>query len=113
MPATLITVILLCGSSLLMTVAWYAHLKRAPHRHWTYAALTSWAIAFFEYLILVPALRLGYTQFSIAQLKIIQETIGLAIFIPFSIGYLKEPFRRDYIWAALCLIGAVYFIFRG
>jgi uncharacterized protein (DUF486 family) len=96
-----------------MTFAWYAHLKNLQGKPWIIAALISWGIALFEYLIQVPANRIGYTQLNLSQLKIIQEVIALAVFIPFSIYYMKQPIKEDYYWAGLCLFGAVYFIFRS
>ncbi|MGE3164087.1 MAG: DMT family protein [Planctomycetota bacterium] len=107
------TILLLVGSNVFMTFAWYAHLKELNHRPWWIAALISWSIAFFEYLLQVPANRIGYTVFSLPQLKITQEVITLAVFVPFSIVYMKQPLRLDFLWAALCLCGAVFFIFRG
>lgn len=106
------TVLLLTCSNLFMTFAWYAHLKNMSSKPWFIAALASWGIAFFEYMIQVPANRIGYTQLSLAQLKILQEVITLSVFVPFSILYMKEGFKLDFIWAGLCLIGAVYFMFR-
>lgn len=95
-----------------MTFAWYAHLKELNHKPWIIAALISWGIAFFEYMLQVPANRIGFTVLSVAQLKILQEIITLAVFVPFALLYLKEPLKLDYLWAALCMIGAVYFMFR-
>ena len=106
------TVLLLTCSNLFMTFAWYAHLKNMSSKPWFIAALASWGIAFFEYMIQVPANRIGYTQLSLAQLKILQEVITLSVFVPFSILYMKEGFKQDFIWAGLCLVGAVYFMFR-
>ena len=106
------TVLLLTCSNLFMTFAWYAHLKNMSSKPWFIAALASWGIAFFEYMIQVPANRIGYTQLSLAQLKILQEVITLSVFVPFSIFYMKEGFKLDFIWAGLCLVGAVYFMFR-
>ncbi|MGN0873433.1 MAG: DMT family protein [Victivallales bacterium] len=106
------TVLLLTCSNLFMTFAWYAHLRNMSSKPWFIAALASWGIAFFEYMIQVPANRLGYTQLSLAQLKILQEVITLSVFVPFSIFYMKEGFKLDFIWAGLCLVGAVYFMFR-
>ena len=106
------TVLLLTCSNLFMTFAWYAHLKNMSSKPWFIAALASWGIAFFEYMIQVPANRIGYTQLSLAQLKILQEIITLSVFVPFSILYMKEGFKLDFIWAGLCLVGAVYFMFR-
>ncbi|CAG1021334.1 hypothetical protein DOJK_00908 [Patescibacteria group bacterium] len=96
-----------------MTFAWYAHLKELHAKPWFVAALVSWSIALFEYLLQVPANRIGYRVMNVAQLKVLQEVIALTVFVPFSIWYLKEPFKQDYLWAGLCLIGAVYFMFRG
>ena len=106
------TVLLLTCSNLFMTFAWYAHLKNMSSKPWFIAALASWGIAFFEYMIQVPANRIGYTQLSLAQLKILQEVSTLSVFVPFSILYMKEGFKLDFIWAGLCLVGAVYFMFR-
>lgn len=107
------TVILLICSNIFMTFAWYAHLKELNNKLWIIAALISWGIALFEYLLQVPANRIGYTVLSVGQLKILQEVITLSVFIPFSMFYLKEPLKNDYIWAGLCLLGAVYFVFRS
>ena len=106
------TVLLLTCSNLFMTFAWYAHLKNMSSKPWFIAALASSGIAFFEYMIQVQANRIGYTQKSLAQLKILQEVITLSVFVPFSILYMKEGFKLDFIWAGLCLVGAVYFMFR-
>jgi uncharacterized protein (DUF486 family) len=95
-----------------MTFAWYGHLKTLSDKPWLVAAIVSWLIAFFEYLLQVPANRIGSTSFSVAQLKIIQEVITLLVFVPFSIYFLDQPIRRDFIYAGLCMMGAVYFIFR-
>lgn len=103
--------LLLC-SNVFMTFAWYAHLKELSHKPWFIAALISWGIALFEYMLQVPANRIGYTVLSVGQLKIIQEVITLSIFLPFSVYYLREPLKLDYLWAGLCLVGAVYFMFR-
>lgn len=103
---------LLILSNVFMTFAWYGHLKNLASKPWWIAALISWAIALFEYLLQVPANRIGFTQFSLAQLKILQEAITLAVFVPFALFYMDQPFKLDYLWAALCLMGAVYFIFR-
>jgi uncharacterized protein len=113
LPVSVQTVGLLIASNVFMTVAWYAHLKELSSKPWYVAALISWGIALFEYLLQVPANRIGYTQFSLAQLKITQEVITLAVFVPFALFYMNEPFKLDYVWAALCLMGAVYFIFRA
>ncbi|HEY6872727.1 MAG TPA: DMT family protein [Geobacteraceae bacterium] len=107
------TVFLLMLSNVFMTFAWYAHLKNLRTRHWLIAVLVSWCIAFFEYLVQVPANRLGYGRFSLAQLKIIQEVITLSIFVPFAIFYMGQPIKLNYLWAGFCLAGAVFFIFRG
>jgi len=112
-PVLLQTAGLLILSNIFMTVAWYGHLKSLNTKAWYVAAIVSWGIALFEYLLQVPANRIGYTQFSLAQLKIMQEAITLAVFVPFAMIYMGQPFKTDYIWAALCLIGAVYFIFRN
>lgn len=103
---------LLILSNVFMTIAWYGHLKNLASKPWWIAALISWSIALFEYLLQVPANRIGFTQFSLAQLKILQEAITLAVFVPFALFYMDQPFKLDYLWAALCLMGAVYFIFR-
>ena len=103
---------LLVLSNIFMTFAWYAHLKELNSSPWFIAALISWAVAFFEYLFQVPANRIGFTVLTVGQLKIIQEVITLSIFVPFAIFYLKEPIKLDYLWAGLCMVGAVYFIFR-
>ncbi|HRQ88238.1 MAG TPA: DMT family protein [Bacteroidia bacterium] len=107
------TVGLLCLSNLFMTFAWYAHLKEMAGKPWIVAALVSWGIALFEYLLQVPANRIGYTVMNVGQLKILQEVITLSVFVPFSLFYLKEPLKLDYLWAGLCILGAVYFVFRG
>ncbi|NWG87103.1 MAG: DMT family protein [Hydrogenophilaceae bacterium] len=107
------TAVLLALSNLFMTVAWYAHLKHLNDKPWWIAALASWGVALFEYLLQVPANRIGYTQLSLPQLKIMQEVITLAVFVPFAVFYMREPMNWNYLWAGLCLIGAVYFIFRG
>ncbi|MBC8556048.1 MAG: DMT family protein [Candidatus Brocadiales bacterium] len=107
------TVFLLICSNVFMTFAWYAHLKELNNKAWIIAALVSWGIALFEYLLQVPANRIGYTVLSIGELKVIQEVITLSVFVPFSLFYLKEPLKLDYLWAGLCLIGAVYFMFRS
>ena len=104
---------LLICSNVFMTFAWYAHLKSMNHKPWIIAALVSWGIALFEYLLQVPANRIGHTQFSVGQLKIMQEVITLVVFVPFAVLYLREPLKLDYLWAALCMVGAVYFIFRS
>ena len=108
----LATASLLICSNVFMTFAWYAHLRNLAHRPWMVAALASWAIALFEYLIQVPANRIGHRELDLGQLKILQEAITLTVFVPFSIFYMKEPLHRDYLWAGLCILGAVYFMFR-
>ncbi len=107
------TVILLTLSNVFMTFAWYAHLKNLSGRPWYIAAFASWGIALFEYLLQVPANRIGYTALSLPQLKLLQEVITLAVFAPFAVLYMKQSLRLDHLWAALCLVGAVYFAFRG
>jgi uncharacterized protein (DUF486 family) len=113
MSIALKTVLLLTLSNIFMTFAWYGHLRNLNDRKWWIAALVSWGIALFEYLLQVPANRIGFQVLSLGQLKIIQEVITLAVFVPFAVYYMKEPLRLDYLWAALCLMGAVYFVFRG
>lgn len=114
LPVPWQTLLLLVGSNVFMTFAWYGHLKRPGEHGWLVAALLSWGIALFEYLLQVPANRIGYAQgVSLAQLKITQEVITLAVFVPFSLFWMGQPFRWDFVWAALCLVGAVYFIFRA
>lgn len=105
--------LLLAASNIFMTFAWYAHLKNLSAKPWWIAALASWGIALFEYLLQVPANRIGYTALSLPQLKIMQEAITLAVFVPFALLYMKQPLKLDYLWASLCIMGAVYFIFRG
>ncbi|HEY8259500.1 MAG TPA: DMT family protein [Gemmatimonadales bacterium] len=100
-------------SNVFMTFAWYAHLKNLADRPWYIAAMVSWGIALFEYLLQVPANRIGYTTLSLAQLKILQEVITLAVFVPFAVLYMKQPIKLDYLWAAVCILAAVYFVFRG
>lgn len=107
------TVALLIVSNIFMTFAWYAHLRNLNHRAWYIAALASWGLALFEYMFQVPANRLGITVLSLPQLKIIQEVITLAVFIPFAIYYMRQPISWNYLWACLCMVGAVYFVFRG
>ncbi len=113
LPVSLQTVLLLVASNVFMTFAWYGHLRNLATWPWYAAALASWGIALFEYLLQVPANRIGHTQFSVGQLKIMQEVITLTVFVPFAALYLGEPLKWDYLWAGLCLVGAVYFIFRG
>jgi len=107
------TVALLIASNVFMTFAWYAHLRNLNDRKWFIAALASWGIALFEYLLQVPANRIGYRVLSLGQLKILQEVITLSVFVPFAVLYMKEPLRLDYVWAGLCIMGAVFFIFRA
>ncbi len=113
MRPVLTTIVLLTISNVFMTFAWYAHLRELSHKPWIVAALISWGIALFEYVFQVPANRIGFTVMSVSQLKIIQEVITLTVFVPFAWLYLKEPIKLDYLWAGLCILGAVYFIFRG
>ncbi len=113
MRATLQTIVLLIFSNVFMTFAWYAHLKHLSHKPWFIAALVSWGIALFEYLLQVPANRIGYTTLSLPQLKILQEIITLSVFVPFSLYYMRQPLNWNYLFAGLCLLGAVYFIFRA
>ena len=105
--------LLLVCSNVFMTFAWYAHLRNLADRPWYLAAVVSWGIALFEYLLQVPANRIGYTVMSLAQLKILQEAVTLAVFVPFAVVYMRQPLKLDYVWAALCIVGAVYFIFRS
>lgn len=113
MPVILRTAGLLVLSNVFMTFAWYAHLKNLSDRPWYIAALLSWGVALFEYMLQVPANRIGYTALTLGQLKILQEAITLLVFVPFAFLYMKQPLRLDFLWAALCIMGAVYFIFRG
>ena len=113
MPVILRTAGLLILSNVFMTFAWYAHLKNLGDRPWFVAAIVSWGIALFEYLLQVPANRIGYTALSLGQLKIMQEAITLVVFVPFAVLYMRQPIRLDFLWAALCICGAVYFVFRG
>jgi uncharacterized protein len=112
MRALPLTILLLTLSNVFMTFAWYAHLKNLGDRPWLIAAFASWGIAFFEYLLQVPANRIGYTELSLAQLKILQEVIALTVFVPFAVWYMRQPLKLDYLWAGLCIMGAVYFMFR-
>jgi len=113
LSATATCGLLLLASNVFMTFAWYAHLKEFSAKPWWIAALASWGIAFFEYMLMVPANRIGYTELSLPQLKILQEAITLGVFVPFAILYMGQPVKLDYLWAALCIMGAVYFIFRA
>jgi Uncharacterized protein conserved in bacteria len=108
-----LTVLLLALSNVFMTFAWYAHLKDLSTKPWLIAALASWGIAFFEYMLQVPANRIGYGTLTLGQLKILQEVITLSVFVPFAVYYMKEPLKLDYLWAGLCILGAVYFVFRS
>jgi uncharacterized protein (DUF486 family) len=109
----LTTMVLLTCSNVFMTFAWYAHLKDLGSKPWLIAAFVSWGIALFEYLLQVPANRIGYTAMSLPQLKIMQEVIALSVFVPFAVLYMKQPMKLDFLWAGLCLMGAVYFMFRS
>ncbi len=113
MPVVLKTILLLTVSNVFMTFAWYAHLKNLNNKPWMIAALASWGIALFEYMFQVPANRIGFTVMSVAQLKILQEVITLSVFVPFAVFYMHEPMKLDLLWAGLCLMGAVYFMFRA
>lgn len=112
MPVVLKTVLLLTLSNVFMTFAWYAHLKNLNDKPWYIAAFASWGIALLEYMLQVPANRIGFTTLSLAQLKILQEVIALSVFLPFAIFYMQQPVKLDFLWAGLCLMGAVYFMFR-
>ena len=113
MPVLFLTSLLLICSNVFMTFAWYAHLKNLSAKPWIVAVLVSWGIAFFEYVLQVPANRIGYTTLDLAQLKVLQEVITLAVFVPFAVYYMKQPVKLDFLWAGLCLLGAVYFAFRS
>src|SRR3712207_2552058 len=113
MPPALRTVLLLTLSNVFMTFAWYAHLKELNTRAWYVAAVVSWGIALFEYLLQVPANRIGYTVLTLPQLKILQEVITLSVFVPFTLLYMRQPLKLDFLWAGLCLLAAVYFMFRS
>jgi uncharacterized protein (DUF486 family) len=112
-PTIARTVVMLTGSNIFMTFAWYGHLKNLSTRPLIVAILVSWGIAFFEYTLQVPANRIGFGTMSLGQLKVLQEVITLSVFIPFAILYMKQPIKLDFIWAALCMVGAVFFVFRG
>ena len=112
MQAIPVSILLLVMSNVFMTFAWYAHLKNMSGSHWYVAALASWGIALFEYLLQVPANRIGYTVMSLPQLKILQEAITLIVFVPFVVLYMRQPLKLDYLWAGLCIMAAVYFVFR-
>ncbi|HEY0842808.1 DMT family protein [Methylotenera sp.] len=113
MPVIFKTILLLTISNVFMTFAWYAHLKNLNNKPWIIAALLSWGVALLEYLFQVPANRIGFTLMSLAQLKILQEVITLAVFVPFAVFYMQQPMKLDFLWAGLCLMGAVYFMFRA
>jgi uncharacterized protein (DUF486 family) len=113
LSVTAICGLMLLASNVFMTFAWYAHLKELSAKPWWIAALASWGIALFEYLLMVPANRIGFTELSLPELKIMQEAITLAVFVPFAVLYMGQPVKLDYLWAGLCIVGAVYFIFRG
>ena len=113
MPPFVQATLLLVCSNVFMTFAWYAHLKHLEHRVWYVAALLSWGVAFFEYMLQVPANRIGYATMSLAQLKILQEIVTLSVFVPFAVLYMRKPITWDYLWAGLCVLGAVFFLFRG
>ncbi len=112
LPVVLQTALLLAVSNVFMTFAWYAHLKNLGDRPWWIAAFASWGIALFEYLVQVPANRIGHTELTLAQLKIMQEVITLLVFVPFVVLYMQQPLKLDFLWAGLCILGAVYFVFR-
>ena len=113
LPVILQSSLLLVASNVFMTFAWYAHLRNLNDKPWWIAAFASWGIALFEYLLQVPANRIGYTEMSLAQLKILQEVITLTVFVPFAVFYMQQPVKLDYLWSALCILGAVYFVFRS
>jgi len=114
LPPALTSIVLLIASNVFMTFAWYGHLRTLETRPWIIAALVSWGIALFEYLLQVPGNRIGYASgMTLAQLKIVQEVITLVVFVPFAFFFMRQPLRLDFLWAALCMVGAVYFVFRG
>jgi len=113
LPAIVPTALLLAASNVFMTFAWYGHLKNLSTKPWYIAAFISWGIALFEYLLQVPANRIGYTEMTLTQLKMLQEVITLTVFVPFALYYMQKPLKLDYLWAALCMLGAVYFVFRS
>jgi hypothetical protein len=113
MPAIFPTTLLLIASNVFMTFAWYGHLRNLSGKPWYIAAFVSWGIALFEYLLQVPANRIGYTEMSLPQLKVLQEVITLSVFVPFAAFYMQKPVKLDYVWAGLCMLGAVYFVFRS
>lgn len=112
MRTAVVTITLLALSNVFMTFAWYAHLKNLSSKPWYVAALASWGVALFEYLLQVPANRIGFSRFSLAQLKIIQEVITLCVFVPFAVFYMRQPMNLNFLWAGLCMVGAVFFMFR-
>jgi uncharacterized protein (DUF486 family) len=112
LPTVPTTIVLLTASNVFMTFAWYAHLKNLSARAWYVAAIVSWGIASFEYLLQVPANRIGHTALTLPQLKMLQEVISLSVFVPFVMFYMRQPLKLDYLWASLCMLGAVYFMFR-
>ena len=113
LPPIVTTVLLLSASNVFMTIAWYGHLKHLNTAPWWIAALVSWGIALFEYLLQVPANRIGYTALTLPQLKILQEVITLAVFVPFAVFVMGQPVKINFVYAGLCLVGAVYFVFKG
>ncbi len=113
LPVVARTVLLLIASNVFMTFAWYAHLSKMHERKWYVAAIASWSIALFEYLLQVPANRIGYSELSLPQLKILQEVITLSVFVPFALLYMKQPVKLNFLWAGLCMVGAVFFMFRS
>ena len=113
MPVIVRTIALLVISNIFMTFAWYAHLRNLNDRKWYIAAFVSWAVALFEYLFQVPANRIGFTQYNLGQLKILQEVITLAVFVPFALIYMHQPLKLNFVWAGLCMVGAVYFMYRS
>jgi uncharacterized protein len=113
LPVIVPTALLLTASNVFMTFAWYGHLKNMSTKPWYIAAFVSWGIALFEYLLQVPANRIGYTEMTLPQLKMLQEVITLTVFVPFAMYYMQKPLKLDYLWAALCMLGAVYFVFRS
>jgi len=113
LPVIVPTALLLTASNVFMTFAWYGHLKNLSTKPWYIAAFVSWGIALFEYLLQVPANRIGYTEMTLPQLKMLQEVITLTVFVPFAMYYMQKPLKLDYLWAALCMLGAVYFVFRS
>jgi uncharacterized protein (DUF486 family) len=113
MPVLLQTTLLLAVSNIFMSFAWYGHLRALTDRKWYWVAVLSWGIALLEYLFMIPANRIGHTAYSVAQLKVLQEVVSLSMFVPFSVLYMQQPLKSDFLWAGLCMVGAVYFMFRG